>query len=93
MGGNLSWRISIINNGNPKNFCTKYSNLSFSRIIISNQSFTDWEEVLNDIGKIYAEFRTKHKSEIFDTAVFGLPVMHLRLFLKSSNQESIISGM
>jgi CRISPR-associated protein Cmr1 len=73
---NLNKCFSIINNGNPKNFCTKYSNLSFSRIIISNQSFTHWKEVLNDIGKIYAEFRTKHKSEIFDTAVFGLPVMH-----------------
>jgi CRISPR-associated protein Cmr1 len=68
--------FTIINNGNPKNFCTKYSNLSFSRIIISNQSFTDWKGALNDIGKIYAGFRTKHKSEIFDTAVFGLPVMH-----------------
>jgi len=73
---NLNKCFSIINNGNPKNFCTKYSNLSFSRIIISNQSFTDWKGALNDIGKIYAGFRTKHKSEIFDTAVFGLPVMH-----------------
>jgi CRISPR-associated protein Cmr1 len=50
--------------------------LSFSRIIISNQSFSDWKAALNDIGKIYAEFRTNHKKEIFDTAVFGLPVMH-----------------
>jgi CRISPR-associated protein Cmr1 len=73
---NLNKCFSIINNGNPKNFCTKYSNLSFSRIIISNQSFADWKAALNDIGKIYAEFRTKHKNKIFDTAVFGLPVMH-----------------
>jgi CRISPR-associated protein Cmr1 len=73
---NLNKCFSIINNGNPKNFCTKYSNLSFSRIIISNQSFTDWKAALNDIGKIYAEFRTRHKNKIFDTAVFGLPVMH-----------------
>jgi CRISPR-associated protein Cmr1 len=73
---NLNKCFSIINNGNPKNFCTKYSNLSFSRIIISNQSFTDWKAALNDVGKIYAKFRTKHKNEIFDTAVFGLPVVH-----------------
>jgi CRISPR-associated protein Cmr1 len=73
---NLKQCFLIINNGNPKNFCTKYSNLSFSRIIISNQLFTDWKAALNDIGKIYAEFRTKHKKEIFDTAVFGLPVMY-----------------
>jgi CRISPR-associated protein Cmr1 len=73
---NLNKCFSIINNGNAKNFCTKYSNLFFSRIIISNQSFTDWKTALNDVGKIYAEFRTRHKNKIFDTAVFGLPVMH-----------------
>jgi len=73
---NLNKCFSIINNGNPKNFCTKYSNLSFSRIIISNQSFTAWKDALNDIGKIYADFRTNHKNKIFDAAVFGLPVMH-----------------
>jgi CRISPR-associated protein Cmr1 len=73
---NLNKCFSIINNGNPKNFCTKYSNLSFSRIIISKRSFTDWKEALNDIGKIYSEFRTNHRNKIFDTAVFGLPVVH-----------------
>jgi len=73
---NLEKCSKFINSNKLKNFCTKYSNLSFSRIIISNQSFTDWKTALNDIGKIYAGFRTKHKSEIFDTAVFGLPVMH-----------------
>lgn len=73
---NLNQCFSIINNGNPKNFCTKYSNLSFSRIIISNQLFSDWKAALNDIGKIYAEFRTRHKNKIFYTAVFGLPVVH-----------------
>jgi len=73
---NLNKCFSIINNGNPKNFCTKYSNLSFSRIIISKRSFTDWKEALNDIGKIYSEFRTNHRNKIFDTAVLGLPVVH-----------------
>jgi CRISPR-associated protein Cmr1 len=73
---NLNKCIILINGDNPKNFCTKYSNLSFSRLIISNQSFTDWKAALNDVGKIYAEFRTRHRNEIFDTAVFGLPVMH-----------------
>jgi len=73
---NLDKCFSIIDNGMVKNFCTKYSNLSFSRIIISNQTYTDWKTALNDIGKIYSKFRTDHKSDIFDTAVFGLPVMH-----------------
>ncbi len=58
------------------NFCTKYTNLSFSRIIISNKIFNDWKAALNDIGKIYAEFRKKHKREIFDIAAFGLPITH-----------------
>ncbi len=73
---NLNKCFSIINRGMIKNFCTDYSNLSFSRIILSNQLFTDWKSALNDIGKIYIDFRQKYRGEIFDTAVFGLPVVH-----------------
>jgi len=73
---NLEECFKLINNGPPKNFCTKYSNFSFSRVIISNKTFQDWKVVLDDIGKIYAKFRTYHKGNIFDVAVFGLPVMH-----------------
>ena len=71
---NLDKCFSIIKCNN--NFCTKYTNLSFSRIIISNEIFSDWKLVLNDIGKIYAEFRKNHKREIFDIAAFGLPITH-----------------
>ena len=71
---NLEECFSIIKSNN--NFCTKYTNLSFSRIIISNKRFNDWISALNDIGKIYAEFRKNHRSEIFDTAAFGLPITH-----------------
>ncbi len=73
---NLNKCFVTINENTAKNFCTKYSNLSFSRIIISNQKFTDWKRALNDIGKIYSEFRINHRSDIFDTAIFGLPIMH-----------------
>jgi CRISPR-associated protein Cmr1 len=73
---NIDNCFKIIRNGIPSNFVSDYSNLSFSRIIISNQSFHNWKDALNDIGKIYLDFRNKHRSNIFDTAVFGLPVMH-----------------
>lgn len=53
-----------------------YSNLCFSRFIISKKSFDSWEAALNDIGKIYLDFRSKNRHYIFETAAFGLPVMH-----------------
>lgn len=53
-----------------------YSNLCFSRFIISENSFNSWKEALNDIGKQYLEFKTEHRDKIFDSAVFGLPVIH-----------------
>jgi len=83
---NLDKSFSNINNSEPKTFTTKYTNLSFSRTIIGNQKFKDWKEALNDIGKIYAEFRKNHRLEIFDTAVFGLPVMH-------KNRGLIVKGV
>jgi len=60
----------------PEKFAVSYSNLSFSRFIISKKNFTSWSEALHDIGKIFMDFRTRHKKEIFDSAVFGLPVLH-----------------
>jgi len=60
----------------PENFAVSYSNLSFSRFIISKKNFDSWIDALNDIGKIFMNFRTTHKKEIFDSAVFGLPVLH-----------------
>ncbi|MGC9101199.1 MAG: type III-B CRISPR module RAMP protein Cmr1 [Caldisericum sp.] len=73
---NIDNCFKIIRNGIPSNFVSDYSNLSFSRIIISNQSFHNWKDALNDIGKIYLDFRKEHKSNVLDTAVFGLPRKH-----------------
>lgn len=73
---NLDKCFLMINNGMVKNFCAKYTNLSFSRIIISNQEFEDWKGALNDIGREYAKFRENHRAKIFDTAVFGLPIVY-----------------
>jgi CRISPR-associated protein Cmr1 len=87
---NLNKCFNIINNDGKdihKNFCTKYSNLSFSRIIISNQTSPNWQSALNDIGKIYSEFRRNHRSEIFDTAVFGFPIVHKGITVKGNKEN------
>lgn len=68
-------RIIIKDNGIDK-FCTSYSNLSFSRFIISNDGKLNWKDALNDIGKRFSDFRRSYRKEIFDSAVFGLPVRH-----------------
>ncbi len=69
-------RVQKIISANKNNFCFSYSNLSFSRFIISDKGYDSWIEALNEVGKRFMEFRKKHKKEIFDTAVFGLPVIH-----------------
>ena len=62
--------------GKPKDFCHKYSNLSISRIIISKNSINDWINALSEIGNIYGDFRTSNRSKIFESAAFGLPIIH-----------------
>ncbi|MBO8131528.1 MAG: type III-B CRISPR module RAMP protein Cmr1 [Candidatus Marinimicrobia bacterium] len=62
--------------GKAKDFCYSYSNLSISRVMLSNKSFRDWKETLNDIGSLYSNFRLKNRNKIFLTGAFGLPVMH-----------------
>ncbi len=78
----------IINSNNAWAF--SYSNLSFSRFIISEKTFDSWQEALNDIGMIYSDFRKKRKNQIFDTAVFGLPVIHhgFKIEGKESNRRA-----
>jgi len=60
----------------PQNFVTTYSNLSFSRFIISKDGKVNWFDALNEVGEIFHDFRYKHRNKIFDSAVFGLPVSH-----------------
>jgi CRISPR-associated protein Cmr1 len=61
--------------GIPPNFCYSYSNLSFSRFIISTRPFNTWVEALGDIGKYYMKFRKENVRRI-ESGVFGLPVIH-----------------
>lgn len=66
----------ILSKTQPEKFAVSYSNLSFSRFIISNKSFNRWQDALNDAGDIFRSFRDSKRGEIFDTAIFGLPVVH-----------------
>jgi len=46
------------------------------KLELSKTKFDTWFEALNDIGNRFMNFRIKNRQRIFDTAVFGLPVMH-----------------
>jgi CRISPR-associated protein Cmr1 len=81
----------IINGQKIKNFSSTYSNLSFSRIIISKNTFQDYKEALNDIGEKYANFRNENKDKIFDIAAFGMPIIHnkgRKIVSRSSERRS-----
>ncbi len=53
----------------------EYTNLKNSKILIFEPK-NNWKEALNFLGEKYREFRTNNKTKIFETAVFGMPVMH-----------------
>ena len=55
-------------------FASEYSNLSFSRFIISNNHFSTWRDALGSTG--FKTFRDSNKAKIFETASFGFPIIH-----------------
>lgn len=63
---------SMMSNSNSK---IDYTNLKGAKVYILDEE-KDWKDALNSIGKIFQDFRTTHRSEIFDTATFGMPVIH-----------------
>ncbi|KAB2835996.1 MAG: type III-B CRISPR module RAMP protein Cmr1 [Candidatus Brocadia sp.] len=77
-----NWLISNLHaakgiiSGGKSDWISTYSNLSLSRFIICRSCKTTWLESLNEVGKIFKEFRNSHKNDILDTAAFGLPIMH-----------------
>jgi CRISPR-associated protein Cmr1 len=73
---NLEKAKKIINEGSQTQFVSEYSNLSIARFIISKEGFNSWKDALNSVGEEFLEFRNKHKSYIFETGAFGLPVRH-----------------
>ncbi|MFZ5996172.1 MAG: type III-B CRISPR module RAMP protein Cmr1 [Nitrospirota bacterium] len=53
-------------------FVSEYSNMSISRVVISNSAFQDWKKALQEIGGIFKEFRREKK--VINRAVLGLPL-------------------
>lgn len=62
------------NNSNLNN--PKYFSLYNSNIYILNKSYDTWKDAINDIGKIYQEYRNKNKKQVYKMAIFGMPVFH-----------------
>jgi len=62
--------------GKNDSFVYPYSNLSISRILVSNSKFDTWFDALNDLGTNYHDFRYCNRKKTFDVGSFGLPVMH-----------------
>lgn len=82
-------KVSEIINGTTqaKSFCFNYTNLSFSRFILAKQDKKNWIEALSEVGKIYMDFRNKHRKDIFDVGVFGLPVVYGKNQLVSKGHQ------
>jgi CRISPR-associated protein Cmr1 len=55
-------------------FVTAYTNLVFSRFVISKDSYSSWKDALAATG--FMSFRKKNKHRVLETPVFGFPVMH-----------------
>ncbi len=66
----------IISEDAPADFVSSYSNLSFSRFIISSEGVSLWKEALVELGGIYQEFRKEYQRDFLDVASFGLPIIH-----------------
>lgn len=88
---NLQCAKDIVNRSHKTNFVSERSNLSLSRIVVAQKPENNWMVALNKIGTVFKEFRDACRSDIYDAAVFGLPVMHKprngkRLIVKASNK-------
>lgn len=70
---NFELAKKLINN-DKTTFISEYSNLSFSRFVISSKNFTTWKDALGASG--FKAFRDSNKSRIFETPSFGFPIMH-----------------
>ncbi|MCS7200485.1 MAG: type III-B CRISPR module RAMP protein Cmr1 [Caldimicrobium sp.] len=86
---NFNKALRFINPNGIGKFTFSYSNLSFSRFIISKEGKNSWIEALNEIGEIYLSFRLKNRDKLLPTGVFGLPVIHRkgRVLSKFANEE------
>lgn len=53
----------------------RYTTLKQAKIYIFKAE-RDYEKALNFLGERFRDFRVKNKSRIFETAAFGMPIMH-----------------
>jgi len=60
---------------------SKYSTLAGSQLLIFNQMET-WFEALEHTGGIFADFRRKNRSMLWESAAFGMPIIHRRSRVK-----------
>jgi len=65
----------------------KYSHLSGCEFLVSKNSCRCWFEALNEVGKLYKSFRERHRDKFFESAIFGLPVVHRSGVVKPENQN------
>jgi CRISPR-associated protein Cmr1 len=65
----------------------KYSHLSGCEFLVSKNPCRYWFEALNEVGKLYKSFREKHRDKFFESAIFGLPVVHRSGVVKPENQN------
>jgi len=69
-------QVKRVINESRTGFITEYTNLNFSRFIISNTAYTAWKDALGAAGASYKQFRETNKHRIYETACFGFPVRH-----------------
>lgn len=62
---------SLLEPGNTR----KYPVIRGGKLLVFNPE-NSWTEALNFLGKSFKEFRFQNKSKLYETAAFGMPVMH-----------------
>ena len=83
---NLRKAISIVGGYKDPKASLDYPSLYGSRILVSESSSKTWEEALNDVGKIYMDYRRNNRHRIFDMACFGFPIIH-------TSNKTIVKGL
>lgn len=70
-----------------ENGTNKYTNLKGAKVLIF-EGKDNWKTALNFFGEVYMDFRMKYRNRIFETAAFGMPVIHNRPNVKMVPYEN-----
>lgn len=77
---NLKKCFQVVGRSN-QNSANDYSTISTNlndKILISKNAFQNWKDAVNEIGKIYMDFRTNHRNQKLELADFGLPIKNVK---------------